>query len=326
MHNKDEAWRYGVVSSIAPLEVRLTFGKSSHRWDFVEKSVTFAAVQGRWRSLQDGAVWRIDEKGEAYLNGKRSDPGGDLVEDDAIIKRNDGWEVDMANSTMDQLIWVKGKNDKYEPIKWGRLSTDESKLLEEEEKAAALEEEEEEEGNGDTTFRKPLQQTACRGCWERKGTSICRRCNKVKYCSSECQKRHWSVHKQFCGKGDGHLRVMWTSMASEGIQEGNKGCDNLIRQRQFMHHVGGNFDYSNNGMRIFHAMTLHVCGILKRHKTKRIRKEYETILQEAFDLEADPNAKCCTGDTPLHMACNLARMRIYWSSFCWAVRLWILTL
>ncbi|KAH8834479.1 hypothetical protein DL96DRAFT_1676586, partial [Flagelloscypha sp. PMI_526] len=29
---------------------------------------------------------------------------------------------------------------------------------------------------------------------------ICSKCLLVQYCSHECQKRHWKIHRHFCGK------------------------------------------------------------------------------------------------------------------------------
>lgn len=41
----------------------------------------------------------------------------------------------------------------------------------------------------------------CEGCGKQeKGMANCSACKKVKYCSRECQKQHWSKHKQHCVK------------------------------------------------------------------------------------------------------------------------------
>jgi len=37
----------------------------------------------------------------------------------------------------------------------------------------------------------------CMYC-KQEGKSLCSRCEQVKYCSRECQKKHWKEHKQFC--------------------------------------------------------------------------------------------------------------------------------
>ncbi len=35
---------------------------------------------------------------------------------------------------------------------------------------------------------------------ERRNTSLCARCKKSRYCSVECQRADWTVHKSVCGK------------------------------------------------------------------------------------------------------------------------------
>lgn len=40
----------------------------------------------------------------------------------------------------------------------------------------------------------------CGNCDKESATKVCGRCKKMKYCSKECQRLHWPVHKQSCGK------------------------------------------------------------------------------------------------------------------------------
>lgn len=41
-----------------------------------------------------------------------------------------------------------------------------------------------------------------KGCTNSTKLKICTRCKDVKYCSTECQKADWPVHKQICKKND----------------------------------------------------------------------------------------------------------------------------
>ena len=47
-----------------------------------------------------------------------------------------------------------------------------------------------------TDYLKPKIDLCSRCC--RAGTNVCSRCRKVYYCSSECQKSHWKLHKLVC--------------------------------------------------------------------------------------------------------------------------------
>lgn len=38
----------------------------------------------------------------------------------------------------------------------------------------------------------------CAHCWESKGLKKCGRCLEVYYCSKECQKMHWGLHREVC--------------------------------------------------------------------------------------------------------------------------------
>ncbi len=42
----------------------------------------------------------------------------------------------------------------------------------------------------------------CAECGRRKGLKCCSRCKAERYCSAECQKEHWPVHKAMCQKTD----------------------------------------------------------------------------------------------------------------------------
>lgn len=147
--------------------------------------------------------------------------------------------------------------------------------------------------------RQILDVEKCRKCWQEKAVSICRRCNKAKYCSQACQKGHWSVHKQFCGKDDRQLREMWGMLLLDSL----KTDGSLTRLRQFVHHVGGSFWYSDEGWRILHSM-VHLLPLLNKYPSKQSREVFRAIVKDAVDLGADVNAKCKTGDLPLHFACK----------------------
>jgi len=145
-----------------------------------------------------------------------------------------------------------------------------------------------------------LNPLSCHACWKRAGGSICRRCNKVKYCSAQCQKNHWPEHKLFCGKDDGHLRHLWGTMTSELLRKGATGT--LTKHRQFMQHVGPKFWYNDKGYNILHILV----GISKLSKVCRsqdyVFQQLEAFVQEASSYGADMNARCDTGETPLHLA------------------------
>merc|ERR1712176_277542 len=51
----------------------------------------------------------------------------------------------------------------------------------------------------------------CRECGEA-GLLICRRCNKAKYCSRDCQRKNWPIHKRFCGKTDKDMNELWNNL------------------------------------------------------------------------------------------------------------------
>lgn len=144
----------------------------------------------------------------------------------------------------------------------------------------------------------PLTGTGCRNCWARKGTSICRRCNLVKYCSAQCQKDHWPVHKSLCAKGPAHLRVKWAELFQAVTQTGD-----LSDFRHFMRHVGPDFWYNEEGSTILHQM-VNFCAVLKTLPSTRLRSRCTTFIHEALQFGADVNAKNKAGDTALHVACK----------------------
>merc|ERR1712060_185880 len=76
--------------------------------------LTLSTVQGAWSNGR----WFIAPNGDAYFEGERRGGEFDLyVGDDAIIKRFDGWQVDMISSTATRLIWMK----QNEPdVEWTR--------------------------------------------------------------------------------------------------------------------------------------------------------------------------------------------------------------
>jgi len=49
-----------------------------------------------------------------------------------------------------------------------------------------------------TKAQQSFQNNTCIRCGKANSHSLCARCQKVKYCSRECQKEHWKEHKQFC--------------------------------------------------------------------------------------------------------------------------------
>merc|ERR1712048_1350980 len=144
----------------------------------------------------------------------------------------------------------------------------------------------------------PHKATDCRGCWKRTGTMICRRCNKLKYCSQECQKSHWLIHKQFCGKTYAELRCVWARLAVEMLEKG----EDMVSMLHFVQHVGGDFWFTEKGENILHVLA-GAPPFMQKFKSKRLRTDFELLLREAVSLGADVNGKCSTGDTPLHIAC-----------------------
>lgn len=46
----------------------------------------------------------------------------------------------------------------------------------------------------------PRDLRRCEGCLKTDVEKLycCAKCKKARYCSKECQKKHWSSHKRFC--------------------------------------------------------------------------------------------------------------------------------
>jgi len=71
-------------------------------------------VQSLAQSLQhdsacdwENGKWHIEPDGVAYFNGARVEDEFNLYEVDGVLKRHDGWEVDMAASHPKRLLWKK---------------------------------------------------------------------------------------------------------------------------------------------------------------------------------------------------------------------------
>jgi len=78
-----------------------------------------------WHSSEFGAaVWTFDEDGTARCNGNREDTSRDLHEhsndEGVVIFREDGWQVDNAQSSLRRLVWTKHG---YETITWTRTQS-----------------------------------------------------------------------------------------------------------------------------------------------------------------------------------------------------------
>jgi len=59
--------------------------------------------------------------------------------------------------------------------------------------------------------------TTCHGCGLSESASQkCSRCRTVYYCSQECQRQHWPIHKQNCKPGTGSRSMIWVSDARDG--------------------------------------------------------------------------------------------------------------
>jgi len=76
----------------------------------------------------------------------------------------------------------------------------------------------------------------CRECWK-PGVFICRRCNRVMYCSAECQKSNWGVHSRFCGKSGEKLNTVWTHACARALEDAD-----VEECRLFFQHVGADFN------------------------------------------------------------------------------------
>lgn len=139
----------------------------------------------------------------------------------------------------------------------------------------------------------------CRNCWRKKGAMICQKCRKAKYCSAECQRSHWPAHKPLCGKDKMQLAGVWNNLFMSCQSAGG----DLSCLRNFVQHVGGDFSYSQNGYRIFHA-SIMISAVLRQFPSDDVRLQFKALLQDALTLGADINDKCSTGDTAMHLACR----------------------
>merc|ERR1712216_94305 len=70
-------------------------------------------VQGHWADNK----WFIKPDGQALFQGEKIGDQFDLYIEDGIIKRYDGWQVDMSVSNTVRLLW---KKDGATEVEWTR--------------------------------------------------------------------------------------------------------------------------------------------------------------------------------------------------------------
>ena len=145
-----------------------------------------------------------------------------------------------------------------------------------------------------TTFEKK-----CAECGEKRSAKTklqkCSKCNSVRYCSRECQKTHWVIHKAVCKE------IAERQQAIADAARLNEVFDvavDYLRARDFRKFeslIHENLDVLNHQSEEFQRnCLLFACAGLGIPQAAKM----------LLDKQADVNIQNVEGVTPLYMACN----------------------
>ncbi len=145
-----------------------------------------------------------------------------------------------------------------------------------------------------TTYEKK-----CAECGEKRSAKTklqkCSRCNSVRYCSRECQKTHWAIHKAVCKEIVERQQAIADAARLNEVFDAALDYLRARDWRKFESLINENLDVLNHQSEEFQRISLlHACAELG-------------ILQSAkmlLDKQADVNIQSVKGVTPLNMACQ----------------------
>ena len=146
----------------------------------------------------------------------------------------------------------------------------------------------------------------CATCGSEKSTNRpklqkCSTCNLVRYCSKECQKTHWGIHKAVCKDiVERQKKIANTTRLNEIL---NAAIEYLIGRdlKRFESLINENLDvlnHQNQSEEFDRRSLLYACvGIACRDGNK-------DFMKMLLDRQADVNIQNVRGTTPLYLACQ----------------------
>ena len=123
----------------------------------------------------------------------------------------------------------------------------------------------------------------------------CSRCNSVRYCSRECQKTHWAIHKAVC---NGIVERQAIADAARLNEVFDTAVDYLQGRnlRKFETLINENLDVLNHQNEEFNRTSLlHAC----------VEFGLPQAVKMLLDKQADINIQNVGGFLPLFIACHL---------------------
>ena len=145
-----------------------------------------------------------------------------------------------------------------------------------------------------TTFEKK-----CAECGEKRSAKTklqkCSRCNSVRYCSRECQKTHWAIHKAVCKEIAERQQAIADAARLNEVFDVAVDYLRARDWRKFESLINENLDVLNHQSEEFgSASLLYACAVLALPQAVKM----------LLDKQADINIQNVEGATPLYMACQ----------------------